>query len=338
MRKKYCIIAWIFLFTAASIAYAAKTEIMETSAEVFVDTGNLKVNIWKTEFTGGRISIQDDSGNSIKIASCFNFGNNSFDGNNIPDGLDNSYSMYLNKGVTKRIKDLNDRVIVELDFPESQITYRYPDRAAKPLSKDVFSAKVNVVVYKYTKRVDILARQNLKDDIYTHVGFFQQFGFSPFGKLLFGTEPDLTEITPKTWSNLRFMYKTPGQKILFIESAHDEKPPFTTLKESEKFKDFWVIIPQATDEAIMVYSPSWQRYASLGFNRRDIPNSCIFFDAAENLSGGRIVTIIKDTTLGAGMPVMKLDKGEYLSEIKLLFVPKTIEPTEYLKEYKTLIK
>lgn len=328
----------IFVFFIMPPAHAAKPKVMETSAEVFVDTGLLKVNIWKNEFTGGKISIQDNSGNSIKVLPCFNFGNNSFDGNNIPDGLDNSYSMYLGKGYTVQTKELKDRVIVELTFPKSEIIYQFPNSVATPLPKDVFSAKINVIVYKNTKRVDILATQSLKNDIYTHVGFFQQFSFSPFGKVLFGTEPDLTEMLPKPWSNLRFMYKTPEKEILFIESAHDEKPPFSILKKAENFKDFWVVIPKTGTSAMLVYSPSWQKYASLNFNRRDIPDNCIFFDGPEDLSGGRMVSIIKDTTLGAGMPVLKLDKGEYLSEIKLLFVPIHKETAQYLEDYKTIIK
>ena len=121
-----------------------------------------------------------------------------------------------------------------------------------------------------------------------------------------------------------------------MESDHDEKPPYTLLHEVSAYNDFWVMLSRDSQRAVLVYSPSWQQYASLGYNRDVVPHNGLFFDGAPDLSQGRVVSLIRDTTLGAGTNVLRIIKGEYVSEITLLFLPLYKDRERYLPVYQSV--
>jgi len=332
MRIKFLFIFFILVSGKASFADGQKSTILETPAEIFIDTGSLKVSIWKKELLGGQISIEGAKGNLLKVFPCFEFGANSTDGSAIDSGgRNNGYRMSLGKAGKAGVKEGQGLIEVELSFPEAVQYYRPRRLSGKIPAKDAFCATLNVIIHKDIPRIDIIARQEIKEDLFTHVGFFQQFYFQPFGQILFGTALQALRINPNPWEKLRFISKGPQGKIRLMESSYDEKPPFKLLKAAESFADFWVMLSKNKDYAVLVYSPSWQRYASLGLNRVIIPDSSILFHGEKGLEYGRVVSIIKDTTLGAGKEVLMLEKGQYISEIKILFLPYTEDEAIYLR-------
>lgn len=338
MKRKLLVTLSVLYIFSLSLAYADDVNVFETPSEIFVDTGLIKVSVWKKELLGAQITIEEEGGYYTKVFPCFNFGSNSSDGFAAGEkGRNNEYSIFLGEPQKADIRDEKDRVQIKLDFPYSVIRYRKGKISPPPPADDVFSAAIEILVYKRKPRVDIVAIQKINEDLYVHIAFFQQFIFKPFGQILFGTAPWLKAILPNPWSKLRFMYKTPEGKIRFVESSYEEKPPYKNLHEAEGYNDFWVMLSK-DKRSVLVYSPSWQRYASLGYNRKVVPDSSIFFNGPRDLSAGRLVSIVKDTTLGAGKPVLKLEKGEYVSEIRMLFLPYYKDISRYVKAYQGLVE
>ena len=318
---------FIIISLSLLICCTSSAEVFETPSEVHVKTKYFDISVWKNNLVNGRIDIYDKE-TQINVFPFFYFGSNSSDKAKV--GLfnrNNHYLMFMARPESIEIEEKENKTIITAYYPRAAIRY---DRSRKlsgttpdPVS---FSGKTFVTVYHDTYRIDVKSVQEIKEPLYTHISWFSHLNISAVDYIDFGVEEGFsTEIGP--WSALKFMHLDPSKKVFFKQASYDEKPPFEVLSQKEEFYDY--LIASNDRSKYMIYAPSWQKYASLGYNRNNIPDNGILFHK-KGKESARIIFITKDTTLGSGRDVFKVEPGIYENNISIVKLGDKEDPYEVL--------
>ncbi|MDD4202459.1 MAG: hypothetical protein PHQ52_03240 [Candidatus Omnitrophica bacterium] len=313
--KTHIKVYYVAVFLSLFFSHVSHGQVFETPSEVFVKTRYFNVSVWKNNLTNGRIDVYDKE-TQINLFPFFYFGSNSSDKNSV--GLfnrNNHYVMFMGPANSVTVDEQENKTIITAIYPSSQIRYdgsrKLSGTTPDPIS---FSGKTSVTVYHDIYRIDVQSSQEIKVPLYTHIAWFSQLNISDANYMDFGVEQGFsTDISP--WAELKFMHLDPKKKVFFKQASFDEKPPFKVLSEKEEFLDY--LIAGNDNSRYMIYAPSWQNHASLGYNRKNIPDNSILFHKNGGRSA-RIIFITKDTTLGSGRDVLELQPGVYENNMSII--------------------